>query len=203
MEDLSGHWLSHFPENCTSLVSLDITCLSCEVSFSALERLVSRCPNLRTLRLNRALPLEKLHILLRRAPQLVELGTGALSAEVRSDTFSNLADAFSGCKQLKGLSGFWDVTPAYLPAIYPVCYGITSLNLSYATIQSPDLVKFVSQCHNLQRLWVCFMCFFYIDLLLFILFYSFNESIHERKNKKYSTRYLNIGGIIYCFTVHP
>ncbi|XP_019164338.1 PREDICTED: protein TRANSPORT INHIBITOR RESPONSE 1 [Ipomoea nil] len=154
VEDLSGYWLSHISENCTSLVSLDITCLSCEVSFSALERLVSRCPNLRTLRLNRALPLEKLHILLRRAPQLVELGTGALSAEVRSDTFSNLADAFSGCKQLKGLSGFWDVTPAYLPAIYPVCYGITSLNLSYATIQSPDLFKFVSQCHNLQRLWV-------------------------------------------------
>lgn len=154
MEDLSGHWLSHFPENSASLVSLDITCLVCEVSFSALERLVSRCPNLKTLRLNRAFPLEKLHILLRRAPQLVELGTGALSAEVRSDAFSNLADAFQGCKQLKGLSGFWDVTPAYLPAMYPACYGITSLNLSFAIIQSPDLVKFVSQCHNLQKLWV-------------------------------------------------
>ncbi|KAL0370573.1 UNVERIFIED_CONTAM: protein TRANSPORT INHIBITOR RESPONSE 1 [Sesamum angustifolium] len=154
VEDLSGHWLSHFPDNCTSLVSLNMSCLGSEVSFSALERLVARCPNLRTLRLNRAVPLEKLPNLLHRAPQLVELGTGAYSADIRSDIFSNLAEAFSVCKQLKGLSGFWDVVPAFLPAMYSVCSGITSLNLSYATIQSPDLVKLVSQCRNLQRLWV-------------------------------------------------
>ncbi|KAL8552981.1 hypothetical protein ACS0TY_001595 [Phlomoides rotata] len=154
VEDLSGHWLSHFPCNSTSLVSLNISCLDSEVSFSALERLVARSPNLRTLRLNRAVPLEKLPNLLRRAPQLVELGTGAYSAEIRSDIYSNLAEAFSACKQLKGLSGFWDVVPAYLPAMYSVCSGITSLNLSYATTQSSDLVKLVSQCPNLQRLWV-------------------------------------------------
>ncbi|KAI3460835.1 hypothetical protein Pfo_017498 [Paulownia fortunei] len=154
VEDLSGHWLSHFPDNCTSLVSLNMSCLGSEVSFSALERLVARCPNLRTLRLNRGVPLEKLPNLLHRAPQLVELGTGAYSAEIRSDIFSNLAEAFSACKQLKGLSGFWDAVPAYLPAMYSVCSGITSLNLSYTTIQSPDLVKLVSQCRNLQRLWV-------------------------------------------------
>ncbi|PIN05376.1 Leucine rich repeat protein [Handroanthus impetiginosus] len=154
VEDLSGHWLSHFPDNCTSLVSLNMSCLGSEVSFSALERLVARCPNLRTLRLNRAVPLEKLSNLLHHAPQLVELGTGAYSAEIRSDIFSSLAEAFSVCKQLKGLSGLWDVVPAYLPAVYSVCSGITSLNLSYATIQSPDLVKLVSQCQNLQRLWV-------------------------------------------------
>lgn len=159
VEDVSGHWLSHFSDNCTSLVSLDLTCLGSEVSFSALERLVARCPNLRTLRLNRAVPLEKLPNLLRRTPQLVELGTGGYTAEVRPDIFSNLADAFSGCKQLKGLSGFWDVAPAYLPAMYSVCPGITSLNLSYAIIQSPDLVKLVSQCYNLQRLWVCIVLF--------------------------------------------
>ncbi|KAL2510585.1 Protein TRANSPORT INHIBITOR RESPONSE 1 [Abeliophyllum distichum] len=154
VEDLSGHWLSHFPDNCTSLVSLNISCLGSEVSFCALERLVARCPNLKTLRLNRAVPLEKLPNLLCRAPQLVELGTGAYSAEIQSDIFSNLAEAFLGCKQLKGLSGFWDVVPAYLPAMYSVCSRITSLNLSYATAQNPDLVHFVSQCSNLQRLWV-------------------------------------------------
>ncbi|KAK3041441.1 hypothetical protein RJ639_000418, partial [Escallonia herrerae] len=154
VDDLSGHWLSHFPDTWTSLVSLNIACLGSEVSFSALERLVARSPNLRTLRLNRAVSLEKLHNLLCRAPQLVEFGTGAYSSELRPDVFSNLAGAFSGCKQLKGLSGFWDVVPAYLPAIYLTCSGLTSLNLSYATIQSPDLVKLVSQCHNLQRLWV-------------------------------------------------
>uniref|UniRef100_A0A5B7AYX2 F-box domain-containing protein n=1 Tax=Davidia involucrata TaxID=16924 RepID=A0A5B7AYX2_DAVIN len=154
VDDLSGHWLSHFPDSCTSLVSLNIACLGSEVIFSALERLVARCPNLRTLRLNRAVPLERLPNLLRRAPRLVELGTGAYSAEIRPDVLSNLTEAFSGCTELKGLSGFWDVVPAYLPAIYSICSRLTSLNLSYATIQSPDLVKLVSQCHNLQRLWV-------------------------------------------------
>ncbi|KAL8487363.1 hypothetical protein ACS0TY_023874 [Phlomoides rotata] len=155
VEDLSRHWLSHFPCNSTSLVSLNISCLGSEVSFSALGRLVTRSPNLRTLRLNRAVPLENLPDLLCRAPQLVELGTtGAYSVEIRSDIYSNLAEAFSACKQLKGLSGFWDVVPAYLPAMYSVCSGITSLNLSYATTQSSDLVKLVSQYPNLQRLWV-------------------------------------------------
>ncbi|RAL42125.1 unnamed protein product [Cuscuta campestris] len=154
IDDLSGQWLNQFPDNSTSLVSLDITCLGCEVSLSALERLVSRCPNLRSLRLNRNFPLENLPNLLRRAPQLVELGTGAFSGEVHSEAFSNLANAFSGCKQLKGISGFWDVSPAFIPTMYSACHGITSLNLSYATVQSPDLVKFVSQCHNLQKLWV-------------------------------------------------
>ncbi|XP_047980431.1 protein TRANSPORT INHIBITOR RESPONSE 1-like isoform X2 [Salvia hispanica] len=132
VEDLSGHWLSHFPDSCTSLVSLNMSCLGSEVSFSALERLVARSPNLRTLRLNRAVPLERLANLIRRAPQLVELA----------------------CKQLKALSGFWDVVPSYLPAMYSVCSGITSLNLSYAAIPSSDLVKLISQCQNLQRLWV-------------------------------------------------
>lgn len=168
VEDLSGHWLSHFPDNYTSLVSLNISCLGSEVSFSALERLVGRCPNLRTLRLNRAVPLDRLANLLRRAPQLVELGTGVYASELRPDVFSNLLGAFSGCKELKGLSGFWDAVPGYLPAVYPVCSRLTSLNLSYATIQSPDLIKLVSQCQNLQRLWVCLILF--DDLLQCLLF---------------------------------
>ncbi|PQP97149.1 protein TRANSPORT INHIBITOR RESPONSE 1 [Prunus yedoensis var. nudiflora] len=154
VEDLSGHWLSHFPDTYTSLVSLNIACLGSEFSFSSLERLVGRCPNLKSLRLNRAVPLDRLANLLHRAPQLVELGTGAYSAELRPDLFSNLAGLLSGCKELKSLSGFWDVVPAYLPAIYSICPGLTSLNLSYATIPSPDLIKLVSQCPNLQRLWV-------------------------------------------------
>ncbi|KAL6210444.1 hypothetical protein ACLB2K_015676 [Fragaria x ananassa] len=154
VEDLSGHWLSHFPDTYTSLVSLNIACLGSEVSFSALERLVGRCPNLRSLRLNRAVPLDKLSNLLNRAPQLDELGTGAYSAELRPDVLSNLSGALSACKELKSLSGFWDVVPTYLPAVYSICPGLTSLNLSYANIQSPDLIKLVSQCPNLQRLWV-------------------------------------------------
>ncbi|KAJ7972895.1 Protein TRANSPORT INHIBITOR RESPONSE 1 [Quillaja saponaria] len=154
VDDLNGHWLSHFPDTYTSLVSLNISCLGSEVSFSALERLVGRCPNLRTLCLNRAIPLDRLANLVCRVPQLVELGTGAYSSDMRPDVFSNLAGAVTGCKQLRSLSGFWDVNPAYLPAVYPNCTRLTSLNLGYATIQSPDLTKLVSQCQNLQRLWV-------------------------------------------------
>ncbi|KAI3425521.1 F-box domain-containing protein [Psidium guajava] len=154
VEDMSGHWLSHFPDSYTSLVSLNISCLGSEVSFSALERLVGRCPNLRSLRLNRTVPLDRLANLLRRAPQLAELGTGVYSAELRSDDFSNLVGALAGCRDLRSLSGFWDVVPAYLPAVYPLCPGLTSLNLSYATIQSSELAKLISQCHSLQRLLV-------------------------------------------------
>ncbi|KAK7396843.1 hypothetical protein VNO78_18004 [Psophocarpus tetragonolobus] len=154
VDDLSGHWLSHFPDSYTSLVSLNISCLGSEVSLSALERLLGRCPNMQTLRLNRAVHLDRLPNLLRRCPQLVELGTGVYSTEMRPEVFSNLEAAFSGCKQLKSLSGFWDVLPSYLPAAYPICSRLMSLNLSYATIQSSDLIKLISQCPNLLRLWV-------------------------------------------------
>ncbi|KAL2456004.1 F-box domain-containing protein [Forsythia ovata] len=64
--------------------------------------------------------LQKLPSLLRRAPQLVEFGTGAYLAKIRNDIFSNLVEAFSGCKHLKSFSRFWDVVPAYLPAMYNV-----------------------------------------------------------------------------------
>ncbi|XP_049343509.1 protein TRANSPORT INHIBITOR RESPONSE 1-like [Solanum verrucosum] len=156
LEDLSSDWLSHFPDGCTSLVSLNISCLGSEISLSHLESLIARSPNLKTLRLSQAVPLEKLPHILSCASQLVEFGTGAYSSEVQlqPDVFSNLQEAFSGCKILEGLSGFWDVMPAYLPAVYPVCSRLTSLNLSYATIQNPHLNKLISLCHNLQRLWV-------------------------------------------------
>ncbi|XP_049410817.1 protein TRANSPORT INHIBITOR RESPONSE 1-like [Solanum stenotomum] len=70
------------------------------------------------------------------------------------EVFVNVSQAFSGCNQLKGLSGFWDSVPAYFPTIYPVHSKLTSLNLSYATIQIPDLGKLIGNCLNLQRLWV-------------------------------------------------
>ncbi|OIW17410.1 hypothetical protein TanjilG_22522 [Lupinus angustifolius] len=153
-EDLNGNWLSHFPDSYTSLVSLNISCLSNEVSLSALERLLGRCPNLKSLRLNRPVPLDRLANLLRWCPQLVELGTGVCSTEMRPEVFANLAEAFSRCRQLKCLSGFWDVLPTYLAAVYPICSRLTSLNLSYAILQSSDLIKLVSQCPSLTRLWV-------------------------------------------------
>nr|CAD1830015.1 unnamed protein product [Ananas comosus var. bracteatus] len=143
IEENCSHWLSHFPESFTSLVNLNIACLEGEVNVSVLERLVSRCPNLKTLRLNHAFPLDKLNILLRRAPQLIDLGTGRFDAEYYPELFHKLESAFSGCKSLRGLSGIWEAVPAHLPALYSICEGLTSLNLSYATIQSPDLIKLV------------------------------------------------------------
>lgn len=154
IDDRRGHWLSLFAENCTSLVSLNLASLDGEVSFPALERLVGRCPNLKRLRLNHAVPLEKLPSILSRAPQLVDLGTGAFTSDVRPELYSKLASAFAGCKGLTSLSGFWEVIPSYLPAVYSVCTGLTSLNLSYAGIQCHDLVKLVKQCQNLKQLWV-------------------------------------------------
>ncbi|PIA44631.1 hypothetical protein AQUCO_01700312v1 [Aquilegia coerulea] len=154
VDDRSSHWLSHFSESCTSLASLNIACLGGEVSLSALERVVVQSKNLRTLRLNRSVPLDKISSLLCRAPQLVDLGTGTFYADIHPEVYSNLAGAFAGCKELKSLSGFWEVFPAYLPVVYSICTRVTSLNLSYATIQSPDLIKLISQCKNLQQLWV-------------------------------------------------
>lgn len=154
VDDLSGNWISHFPDSYTSLESLNVACLISELRFSALERLVSRCPNLKSLRLNRSVPLEKLSGLLQKAPRLTDFGTGLFATELSTEAYSKLARAFAGCKELKSLSGLYDVVPTYLPVLYPVCSGLTSLNLSYATIHSPDLIKVLSHCQNLQRLWV-------------------------------------------------
>jgi hypothetical protein len=42
IDDRGGHWLSCFPDSCTSLVSLNFACLNSEVNFEALERLVAK-----------------------------------------------------------------------------------------------------------------------------------------------------------------
>ena len=155
IEDCSIHWLSLFPESFTSLVTLNFSCLEGDVNITVLERLVTRCRNLKTLKLNNAIPLDKLANLLRKAPQIVELGTGRFSADYHPDLFSKLEAAFAGCKSLRRLSGAWDAVPEYLPAFYCVCEGLTSLNLSYTTVRGPELIKFISRCKNLQLLWVC------------------------------------------------
>lgn len=152
---ISEQWLNNFPDSCTSLMSLDISSLNYEVSLLSLERLVSRCPNLRALKLNRFVPLDRLPSLLKRAPQLVELGTGSFSADFRPETFSNLEAAFSSCKEIRSLSGFWDIVPAYLPGLYAVGSRITHLNLSYANnVENPDLIKLITLCRKLQSFWV-------------------------------------------------
>jgi transport inhibitor response 1 len=136
-------------------VTLNFSCLEGDVNIIVLERLVTRCHNLKTLKLNNSIPLDKLAGLLHKAPQIEELGTGRFSADYHPNLFAKLEAAFAGCKSLRRLSGAWDSVRDYLPAFYCVCEGLTSLNLSYATIRGPELIKFISRCKNLQLLWVC------------------------------------------------
>lgn len=155
VEDRKGQWLSFFPESCTSLVSLNFACLRGEVNLAALERLVARCPNLRSLRLNRAVPLDTLQKLLLRAPQLEDLGTGSYVHDPDSETYNKLKIAIQKCNSIRSLSGFLEVAPRCLSAIHPICPNLTSLNLSYAPgIYGIEFKRLIHNCRKLQRLWV-------------------------------------------------
>ncbi|CAL9136821.1 unnamed protein product [Musa textilis] len=155
VEDYGRQWLSCFPDSCTTLVSLNFSCLKGEVNAGALERLVARCPSLRGLKLNRAVSVESLTRILDRAPQLVELGTGSLTVDHHSEAYRRMINTFHKCKLLRNLSGFWDVDPRCLQSVYPVCPNLTVLNLSYApSIQGADQVKLIRHCFKLQKLWV-------------------------------------------------
>lgn len=156
-------WISFFPESQIYLESLIFDCVECHVNFDALERLVARSPSLKKLRLNRLVSIGQLYRLMIRAPQLTHLGTGSFStsAEVMAqgeqepDYVSALAAAFAACKSLVCLSGFREILTDYLPAIYPVCANITSLNFSYANINAEQLKSVICHCHKLQIFWVC------------------------------------------------
>ncbi|CAA7404657.1 unnamed protein product [Spirodela intermedia] len=153
--DDRGEWISCFPDSCTSLVSLNFACLKGEVNALALERLVTRCTNLQSLRLSSAVSLETLSRVILRGPQLRDLGTGSYVHDPRSEPYLNLASAFMACKSLRSLSGFWEVTAQCLPAVYPICSNLTTLNLSYAaSIQGTELIKMIRHSRKLQSLWV-------------------------------------------------
>ncbi|XP_039130298.1 protein TRANSPORT INHIBITOR RESPONSE 1-like [Dioscorea cayenensis subsp. rotundata] len=154
IDDLGGSWLSYFPESFTSLETLNFANLNSEVNFDALEKLVSRCKSLKVLKVNRSITLEQLRRLLMRAPQLVELGTGSFSQDHLLRADAELEAAFNNCKSLHTLSGLWEVSSMYLPALYPACTNLIFLNLSYATLQSTELAKLLPNCPLLRRLWV-------------------------------------------------
>lgn len=164
INDGGEDWLACFPDKLTSLRSLSFDCLEGPINFDALERLVARCPSLKKLRLNKAVSIVQLQRLILKAPQLTHLGTGSykflpeqgadLHADQGADLHADLHAAFSNCKQLQCLSGFREVVPEYLPAVYPVCSNLTSLNFSYAVIGSRELEGIICHCHKLQQLWV-------------------------------------------------
>ncbi|MED6211081.1 Protein AUXIN SIGNALING F-BOX 3 [Stylosanthes scabra] len=155
VDDHKGQWLSCFPDSCTSLVSLNFACLKGEINVGVLERLVVRSPNLKSLRLNRSVPLDALQRILTRAPQLVDLGVGSYVQDPATETFVKLMNTMHKCKSITSLSGFLEVTPRCLTAMYLICPNLTSLNLSYAAgIPGGDLIKLIRHCKKLQRLWI-------------------------------------------------
>eukprot|EP00250_Pteridium_aquilinum_P019984 c24652_g1_i1 orf=164-1876(-) len=154
VESLSGSWLSQFHEVCTSLVSLNLANVPGELNFEVLQGLVGRFPMLETLKLNSSISLMQMLGLLYRAPQLSELGTGSFSQEITADDFSKLQSCFSTCRKLTSLSGFWEVGPGRFPVIYPVCKNLICLDLSYTPVDDTEFTELISQCRNLQRLWM-------------------------------------------------
>lgn len=165
VEDHGPRWLSCFPDSCTSLISLNFACIKGEVNPGALERLVARSPNLRSLRLNRSVSVDTLSKILARTPNLEDLGTGNLTDE--SESYLRLSSALEKCKMLRSLSGFWDASPICVPFIYPLCHHLTGLNLSYTpTLDYSDLTKMISRCVKLQRLWVSPLLFLVIPFFV-------------------------------------
>ncbi|KAK4421263.1 protein TRANSPORT INHIBITOR RESPONSE 1 [Sesamum alatum] len=152
--DIGGGWLSCFPENFSSLEILNFSSLSSEVSFEALERLVSRCRSLRVLKVNDIITLDQLQRLLVHAPLLTELGTGSFLQELTPRQYEDIESAFGNCKNLRVLSGLWDATSFYIPVLYGACSGLTFLNMSDTVLQSGELAKLLAHCPNLRRLWV-------------------------------------------------
>lgn len=154
-------WISCFPESQICLESLIFECVECHINFEALEKLVVRSPSLKKLRLNRFVSIGQLYRLMIRAPQLTHLGTGSFSTSevmIQGEQEPDYISAFSASKSLVCLSGFKDISPDYLPAIYPVCANLTNLNFSYASINPEQLKSVICYCCNLQIFWVCAPC---------------------------------------------
>ncbi|PPD67343.1 hypothetical protein GOBAR_DD35782 [Gossypium barbadense] len=157
VSDDETDWILCFPEGESHLESLIFDCVEYPINFEALERLVARSPSLKKLKLNRYVSIGQLYRLMVQAPQLTHLGTGSFSpSEIagQGDQEPDYVTAFAACKSLVCLSGFREIIPDYLPAIYPICANLTSLNFSYANITAEQLKPIISNCHKLQVFWV-------------------------------------------------
>lgn len=169
----NGEWLTAFPETQTSLECLNFATVKCKVDetdFQNFETLVARCPNLKRLKLNREITLEQLQRLLLRAPQLVELGTGIYNQSLSWGRLQELQVALVRCKNLRSLSGLWDVVPGCLPTLYPTCLQLTTLDLSNVLIGSGDFTKLINFCKKLQRLLVGYLLIEVLSQVCSLLF---------------------------------
>lgn len=155
----NGEWLKAFPETQTTLECLNFATVKSkvgEIDFQYLEALVARCRSLTRLKLNREITLEQLQRILLRAPQLVELGTGIYNQNLSWGKLHELQASLVRCKNLRSLSGLWDIVPTCLPTLYPICLELTTLDLSNILLSTIDFSKFITYCHKLQRLLVRF-----------------------------------------------
>ncbi|KAJ6812840.1 uncharacterized protein M6B38_145890 [Iris pallida] len=147
-------WISMFPDTVTCLESLSFECIAGPINFEALESLVSRSPALRRLRVGSHVTAVQLHRLMVRAPRLTHIGTGSFRSNAPQEV-ENLASAFAAARSvIVCLSGFSEISPELLPAIYPACTSLTSLNFSVAHITADQLRPVILQCHNLKKFWV-------------------------------------------------
>ncbi|XP_052135034.1 F-box protein FBX14-like [Oryza glaberrima] len=154
-------WISMFPQPNTLLESLVFSCVDKPCNFESLEALVARSPGLCRLRVNHHVTVEQLRRLIAIAPNLTHLGTGVFRSKTgyqtgeAPPTVFELATSFAACKSLISLSGFQDANPEYLPAIYPVCANLTSLNLGSVNITEQQLTPIIRRCRNLRTFCVC------------------------------------------------
>lgn len=158
----NGDWLTAFPETQTSLECLNFATVKSKIDesdFQSLEALVSRCSNLKRLKLNREINLDQLRQLLLRAPQLEELGTGLYNQSLSWGKLHDLQGSLVRCKNLRSLSGLWNVVPLCIPTMYPICLELTSLDLSNVLLSTQDFSKLITYCVKLQRLLVGFLSF--------------------------------------------
>jgi hypothetical protein len=153
-------WISKFSKTHNCLESLSFECVPYPVNLDSLGSLIARSPNMRRLRVNPHISIGQLCRLLLRAPQLTHLGTGVFCSVNENEELEvqEMEAAFGSLKELICLSGFTDLKPELLPAIYLVCGQLTTLNLSYTDISAEQLEPLIRNCHNLLIFWVnpCF-----------------------------------------------
>ena len=155
----SGQRISNFPESFTSLVSLNFGSLKGVVNVDDLMSLVARCPNLKNLRLNKAVPLPTLPQILLRAPQLVELGIDPRAQHIDPESYNRLYEVIRKCKSIQSLSlsGALHIFLScqfHLSAIFPTLISLDII--SFIEVQILGFINLLKHCHKLQRLRVYF-----------------------------------------------
>ncbi|CAI8613459.1 unnamed protein product [Vicia faba] len=182
VDDHKGQWLSCFPENCTSLIALNFACLKGEINVGALERLVARSPNLKSLRLNRSVPADALQRILMRAPQLADLGAASIQGAeliklirhcgklqrlwiMDSIGDKGLVAVATTCKELQELRVFPSapfgnqaaVTEVGLVAISKGCPKLHSLLYFCHQMTNAALITVAKNCPNFIRFRLCIL----------------------------------------------